>query len=88
MRGCTNLGTADLSLTASRYTACDRLRGGIQRADARDAIPGPFRRFAALYADRADADAEYDVLLDPHSTDLVGSYDVSLMYKDAEARYM
>ena len=54
----------------------------------RDAIRGPSGRYAALYADRAGADAEYDVLLDLHSTDLVGSYDVSLVYKDAEARYM
>jgi hypothetical protein len=52
----------------------------------RDAISGPFGCYAVLSADRADADAEYDVLLDPNSTDLVGSYDVSLMYRDAEAR--
>src|ERR1017187_7786697 len=38
--------------------------------------------YAAVYADRADADEDYDTLLDLHSADLVGSYDVALMYKD------
>ena len=38
--------------------------------------------YAAVYADRADADADYDTLLDLHSADLVGSYDVALVYKD------
>ena len=42
--------------------------------------------YAAVYADRADADADYDVLLDLHADDLVGSYDVALMYKDDEGR--
>jgi uncharacterized membrane protein len=42
--------------------------------------------YAALYADRADADADYDTLLDLHSADLVGSYDVALMYKDDEGK--
>ncbi|MGB0096006.1 MAG: hypothetical protein WBP81_26140, partial [Solirubrobacteraceae bacterium] len=32
--------------------------------------------YAAVYADREDADADYDTLLDLHSADLVGSYDV------------
>jgi uncharacterized membrane protein len=42
--------------------------------------------YAAVYADRDDADADYDVLLDLHSADLVGSYDVALMYKDDEGK--
>lgn len=40
--------------------------------------------YAAVYADRADAEADYDALLELHAADLVGSYDVALMYKDAE----
>ena len=28
--------------------------------------------YAAVYADRADADADYDTLLDLHADDLVG----------------
>ena len=42
--------------------------------------------YAAVYADRMDADADYDTLLDLHSADLVGSYDVALMYKDSEGK--
>ena len=42
--------------------------------------------YGAVYADREDADADYDTLLDLHSADLVGSYDVALVYKDDEAR--
>ena len=42
--------------------------------------------YAAVYADRADADADYDVLLDLHDADLVGSYDVALVYKDDEGK--
>ena len=42
--------------------------------------------YSAVYADRADADADYDALLDLHSADLVGSYDVALMYKDDEGK--
>jgi uncharacterized membrane protein len=38
--------------------------------------------YAAVYSDRADADADYETLLELHSADLVGSYDVALMYKD------
>ncbi|MGC1814540.1 MAG: DUF1269 domain-containing protein [Solirubrobacterales bacterium] len=37
--------------------------------------------YAAVYADRADADADYDTLLDLHAAELVGSYDVALVYK-------
>ena len=42
--------------------------------------------YAAVYADRADADADYDALLDLHSADLVGTYDVALAYKDDEGK--
>ena len=42
--------------------------------------------YAAVYADRADADADYEALLDLHSADLVGSYDVALVYKDDEGK--
>jgi uncharacterized membrane protein len=42
--------------------------------------------YAAVYADRADAEADYDVLLELHSEKLVGSYDVALMYKDDEGK--
>ena len=42
--------------------------------------------YAAVYADQADAEADYDTLLDLHSADLVGSYDVALMYKDEEGK--
>jgi uncharacterized membrane protein len=42
--------------------------------------------YAAVYADRADADADYDMLLDAHAANLVGSYDVALMYKDDEGK--
>ncbi|MGP0034033.1 MAG: DUF1269 domain-containing protein [Solirubrobacteraceae bacterium] len=42
--------------------------------------------YAAVYADRADADADYDTLLDLHSADLVGTYDVALVYKDDEGK--
>ena len=39
-----------------------------------------------MYADREDADADYDTLLDLHSADLVGTYDVALVYKDDEGK--
>ncbi len=42
--------------------------------------------YAAVYADRADADADYEILLDAHSAELVGSYDVALVYKDDEGK--
>jgi len=42
--------------------------------------------YAAVYADRADADADYDTLLDLHSADLVGSYDVALVYRDDDGK--
>ena len=42
--------------------------------------------YAAVYENRADADADYDALLDLHSADLVGTYDVALMYTDDEGK--
>lgn len=42
--------------------------------------------YAAVYADREDAEADYEMLLAAHSAALVGSYDVALMYKDDEAK--
>ena len=42
--------------------------------------------YGAVYADRDDADADYDTLLDLHSADLVGSYDVALTYKDDDGK--
>jgi uncharacterized membrane protein len=42
--------------------------------------------YGAVYADRGDAEADYDVLLDAHAADLVGTYDVALMYKDDEGK--
>jgi len=42
--------------------------------------------YGAVYADRADADADYDTLLDLHSADLVGTYDVALVYKDDDGK--
>ncbi len=42
--------------------------------------------YSAVYANRDDADADYDTLLDLHSADLVGTYDVALVYKDDEGK--
>ena len=42
--------------------------------------------YAAVYADRVDADTDYDTLLDLHAADVVGSYDVALMYKDDDGK--
>ena len=42
--------------------------------------------YAAVYAGRDDADADYDTLLDLHSADLVGTYDVALVYKDDDGK--
>ena len=38
--------------------------------------------YAAVYADRDAANTDYDTLLELHSAELVGSYDVALVYKD------
>ena len=42
--------------------------------------------YAATYATRADADADYDALLTLHAVNLVGTYDVALIYKDADGK--
>ena len=42
--------------------------------------------YGAVYATRDDANADYDTLLDLHSADLVGSYDVALVYKDDDGK--
>jgi uncharacterized membrane protein len=42
--------------------------------------------YGAVYADRDDADADYDTLLDLHSADLVGTYDVALVRKDDDGK--
>ena len=42
--------------------------------------------YAATYSDRAGAEADYDALLDLHAADLVGTYDVALVDKDAEGK--
>ena len=42
--------------------------------------------YGAVYADRADADADYDTLLDLHSADLVGSYTSRCCYKDDDGK--
>jgi uncharacterized membrane protein len=42
--------------------------------------------YAATYADRADADADYDALLALHAASLVGTYDVALIYKDDDGK--
>ena len=42
--------------------------------------------YGAIYADSDDAETDYDTLLDLHSDDLVGTYDVALVYKDDEGK--
>lgn len=42
--------------------------------------------YGAVYGDRADADADYETLLDLHAAALVGSYDVALIQKDDEGK--
>jgi len=42
--------------------------------------------YAATYATLADADADYQVLLDAHATELVGTYDVAIINKDSEGK--
>ena len=46
----------------------------------------PIFVFAAVYSDRADAFADYDLLLEAHSAKLVGTYDVAVISKDAEGK--
>jgi uncharacterized membrane protein len=42
--------------------------------------------YAAIYRDQAEAEADYDVLLELHSADLVGSYDVAMIRKDEQGK--
>ncbi len=42
--------------------------------------------YAATYADVAGAEADYEALLDLHAADLVGTYDVALVTKDADGK--
>jgi uncharacterized membrane protein len=42
--------------------------------------------YVATYADRADALADYNELMDLHEIRLVGSYDVALVSKDTEGK--
>jgi len=42
--------------------------------------------YAATYASLDDAEADYDTLLDLHDADLVGTYDVGIINKDAEGK--
>jgi uncharacterized membrane protein len=46
----------------------------------------PIFIYEAVYADRADAYADYDILLELHAEKLVGTYDVALIAKDAEGK--
>ena len=51
-----------------------------------DRSDNPVFVYAAVYADRADADADYDTLLDLHEDKLVGTYDVALVFKDDDGK--
>jgi uncharacterized membrane protein len=42
--------------------------------------------YAATYADRADALADYDGLIELHRAKLVGTYDVALISKDTDGK--
>jgi uncharacterized membrane protein len=46
----------------------------------------PVFLYAATYASRTDALADYDLLLELHSAKLVGTYDVAIISKDAEGK--
>lgn len=46
----------------------------------------PIFLYAATYADRADAEADYDSLLALHAASLVGTYDVALIYKGTDGK--
>ena len=46
----------------------------------------PIFVYAATYSDLAGAEADYETLLDLHAADLVGTYDVALVNKDAEGK--
>ena len=42
--------------------------------------------YAATYPDCTGAEADYDTLLDLHADDLVGTYDVAIINKDADGK--
>ena len=46
----------------------------------------PIFIYAATYRGRDDALADYDALIDLHEAKLVGTYDVAVIYKDAEGK--
>ena len=46
----------------------------------------PIFIYAAVYSDRAGAEADYETLLDLHAASLVGTYDVALIRKDNEGK--
>lgn len=46
----------------------------------------PLFVYAAIYGDKAEAEADYDVLLELHSAKLVGTYDVALINKDDQGK--
>jgi uncharacterized membrane protein len=46
----------------------------------------PLFIYEAIYAERADAEADYDALLDLHAAKLVGTYDVALVTKDHDGK--
>ena len=46
----------------------------------------PLFIYAATYANREDAFADYDGLLDLHADKLVGTYDVAIISKDADGK--
>jgi uncharacterized membrane protein len=46
----------------------------------------PVFLYAATYADLADAEADYEALLELHSADLVGTYDVAIINKRADGK--
>ena len=46
----------------------------------------PLFIYAARYADAADAEADYEILLELHAAKLVGTYDVALVTKDADGK--
>jgi uncharacterized membrane protein len=46
----------------------------------------PVYVYAAAYATLDEAKADYDALLDLHDADLVGSYDVAIISKDADGK--
>ena len=46
----------------------------------------PLFLYAATYASKDDAEADYDVLLELHADELVGTYDVAIINKDKKGK--